>query len=55
MPGLFDDIATAIREEHTERQAPLTNENTKTQFRVARELYVVDRFVYLFTEHCTCL
>ena len=53
--GLLDDIVVAIREEWAEWQAPLTNETTKTQFQVARELFVVDRFVYLFTEHCTCL
>ena len=43
--GLMDDIAGAIREEHVERRAPLTNQTTLTQFRVARELFVVDRFV----------
>ena len=44
--GLLDDIAMAIREEHVDRRAPLTNQTTLTQFRVARELFVVDRFVY---------
>ena len=46
--GFFDDIALAIREEHTQNRAPLTNEATRTQFRVARELFVVDRLVYLY-------
>ena len=44
--GLMDDIAGAIREEHVERNAPLMNQITVTQFRVARELFVVDRYVF---------
>ena len=45
--GLLDDIATAVREEHVEGGAPLTNQVTINQMRVARELFVVDRFVFL--------
>ena len=44
--GFLDDVATAIREEFAEREAPLTNETTRSQFRVARDLFAVDRYVY---------
>ena len=43
--GLMDDIATAIREEHLERGAQLTNQVTVNQLRTARELFTVDRLV----------
>ena len=43
--GLMDDIAVAIREEHVERGAELTNQVTVNQIRTARELYAVDRLV----------
>ena len=44
--GFLDDVAIAIREEFAEREAPLTNETTRSQFRVARDLFAVDRYVY---------
>ena len=43
--GLMDDIATAVREEHLERGAPLTNQVSINQLRTARELFVTDRLV----------
>ena len=43
--ALFDDIAMAIREEVRDRGAALTNDTTKQQFRIARELFILDRFV----------